>query len=109
MEMFGSFKTKLKLVLILCLVAGLMAIGAGCDPITRHKVLTTIFDGVPSCAPPEEILEEYYQKRIAAELEKEQAKGKGQVKFARIASFHKPYKEKKSRVYLQMLLHLLQK
>lgn len=87
--------TKLKLVFILCLVAGLAAIGAGCDPTTRHKVLTTIFDGVPSCAPPEEILEEYYQKRIAAELEEEQAMGKGQEKYARITSFHKPYKEKK--------------
>jgi predicted CXXCH cytochrome family protein len=87
--------TKLKLPFILCLFALLAAMAAGCDPVTRHKVLTTIFDGVPSCAPPEEILEEYYQNRIAAELEQGQTGDEAGPEVARIASYHKPFKEKK--------------
>jgi predicted CXXCH cytochrome family protein len=37
-----------------------------CDPIARHKVLTTVFDGVPSLPPAEQFCDEYAEKKIAA-------------------------------------------
>lgn len=36
--------------ILLILLALLPA--CGCDPLTRHKALSTIFDGVPSLPPP---------------------------------------------------------
>jgi len=83
------------LLLIAVLSLGLLLLSA-CDPVTRHKVLTTIFDGVPSPIPPEKILEDYYQQRRQAELS--QAAGAdddaGQTG-RRHVSKHRPYVEKK--------------
>jgi predicted CXXCH cytochrome family protein len=65
----------------------------GCDPVTRHKALTTIFDGVPSLPPPEELCRQY-----AAELE---TKGKARPDAAtqegstRKSSSHPPFDEKR--------------
>lgn len=67
------------------------------DPVTRHKVLSTIFDGVPSLPPAGEMCNQYYQERVAAAAagqkmlteEESSSKGKG--------SSHKPYAEKKCR------------
>jgi predicted CXXCH cytochrome family protein len=38
---------------------------SGCDPITRYKVMSTIFDGVPALPPPEQLCEEYAEKKVA--------------------------------------------
>ncbi len=40
---------------------------SGCDPITRHKALSTIFDGVPSLPPAEDYCAAYAEKVLAAE------------------------------------------
>jgi predicted CXXCH cytochrome family protein len=68
---------------------------SGCDPITRHKVLTTLIDGIPSLPPPEQICEEYAEKKIAADL----AARTGQSQIGSAAgvdkgSAHPPYQEK---------------
>lgn len=65
------------------------------DPVTRHKVLSTIFDGVPSLPPAGEMCNEYYQERVAAEAAGiEMTATAGEVLQNRSSS-HKPYKEKK--------------
>ena len=75
---------------------GLLAVCAalivsGCDPIARHKVVSTIFDGVPALPPPEQICEEYAEKRVAeakaAQVQKESKNGP-------TGSIHLPYQEK---------------
>jgi len=65
------------------------------DPTTRHKVLSTIFDGVPSLPPAGEMCNEYYHERVAAETEgREMADVNADTDQDRRSS-HKPYKEKK--------------
>ena len=65
------------------------------DPVTRHKVLSTIFDGVPSLPPAGEMCNEYYQKRVAAEAEDREMTSAGADSAQNRSSSHKPYKEKK--------------
>jgi predicted CXXCH cytochrome family protein len=63
----------------------------GCDAITRHKVASTIFDGVPTLPPPEQFCEEYAIKRVTevkAEIEHKETK-KGPT-----GSSHLPYQDK---------------
>ena len=67
------------------------------DPVTRHKVLSTIFDGVPPPPPAGEMCNEYYQERFAAEAAgQEMLAGEGSSSKTK-GSSHKPYKEKKCR------------
>ena len=70
-----------------CAVLGL----SGCDPITRHKVASTIFDGVPALPPPEQLCEEYAEKRVAAAKEELVQK---ETKKGPAGSTHPPYQEK---------------
>lgn len=89
----GKLRWLLPLVVLAC---GLLLFSA-CDSVTRHKVLTTIFDGVPSPIPPEKVLEDYYQQRRQAELAQAagpDATGAGQTG-RRHLSKHLPYVEKK--------------
>ena len=74
----------------------ILVLVCGCSRITRHEILTTIFDGVPSLPPPEEICQDYAVKAVAdmrAEMEGRKAddarKGGGK------ASTHPPYGDKK--------------
>jgi predicted CXXCH cytochrome family protein len=68
---------------------------SGCDPIARHKVLSTIFDGVPSLPPPEQVCQEYAEKRIAAEHEAASSKkGADGGKSEKEESRHPPYEAK---------------
>jgi predicted CXXCH cytochrome family protein len=64
---------------------------SGCDPITRYKVTSTIFDGVPALPPPEKLCEDYAEKKVAeamsSQLQKEAQKSPG-------SSTHLPYQEK---------------
>jgi predicted CXXCH cytochrome family protein len=66
----------------------------GCDSVTRHRVLTTVFDGVPDYPEPVQLCDEYYVQRLAAEAAgetlDEQAAGKGNAQ----RSSHQPYAEK---------------
>jgi predicted CXXCH cytochrome family protein len=76
---------------IVYLLAGMLFL-TGCDPLTRHKVLTTIFDGVPSLPPPEDYC------RDAAVKKGQDLQANGQPDAApRPAenSIHEPYAEKR--------------
>ena len=77
--------------LIFFLTASLCCLGmlCGCDPVTRHKVLSTVFDGVPAPPNPDDICAGYLdaQKTTAA-----QGEGQGP---AATGSNHKPYTEKR--------------
>lgn len=80
--------------IVTCLLLTLTCFVSGCNPIDRHKVLTTIFDGVPSMPPPEQICSEYAEKRVAEtrnELELEKMARDAAVKKP---SVHPPYAEK---------------
>ncbi len=68
---------------------------ASCDdPVTRHKVLSTIFDGVPTLPPAGEMCDEYYHERVAAEAAGVEMTDTDEARQSRSSS-HKPYKEKK--------------
>jgi len=69
---------------------------SGCDPVGRHKVLSTIFDGVPTLPPPEQICEEYAVRKVAEmrdELSGKKAAGKEKAATG-TESVHFPYEEK---------------
>ena len=85
------FAFSLFLLLPLCLVL------SGCDEVARHKVLTTIFEGVPSLPPADEFCVTYHEE----EMEKYLARQAGKELAAKAAgeqaaaSRHKPFHEKK--------------
>jgi len=69
---------------------------SGCgDPVTSHKILTTIFDGVPSLPDQNEVCEEYYVARTESEASGLGMGGAGSSSEAKAGSTHKPYDEKK--------------
>ncbi len=77
-------------------MVGVSLLLIGCDATARHKVLTTIFDGVPSQIPPEEVLDDYYNKRRQAELDAAAGLASKEGKIpGRHISKHLPYAEKK--------------
>lgn len=78
------------LLLAVCLVAWV----AGCDSVARHKVLTTVFDGVPELPQPQNLCDEYYQQRMAAEAEGKMLNAAGELVADAQRSAHKPYAEK---------------
>ena len=68
---------------------------AGCDPVTRHQALTTVFEGVPSFPPTEELCSAYYDQRVAEEKSGAKAKGAEGKAAEAATSAHLPYEEKK--------------
>lgn len=79
---------------ILVLLLTLGALLTGCDQTARHKVLSTVFDGVPELPPAQQICEEYYQKRLTAEQAGEEAQLVADNESAN-KSGHKPFLEKR--------------
>ncbi len=81
---------KRGLIIWVAVATGLLS---GCDPVTTHKITSTIFDGVPSMPSAEQYCRDYHQKALAEELEAQKkeklAKAKGE------ASIHPPYEEKR--------------
>lgn len=66
---------------------------SGCDPVTTHKITSTIFDGVPSMPTAEEYCRDYHLTALAEEREAEK---KAQLAKAKAeASSHPPYEEKR--------------
>lgn len=64
----------------------------GCDPVSRYKITSTIFDGVPALPPPEQLCEEYAEKQVAktkADLLHQETKKTA------AGSAHLPYQDKK--------------
>ena len=66
----------------------------GCDPLTVHKVTSTVFDGVPSLPPAEQYCQDYHEKKLLEEKENA-SKKKTESEVADIGSSHPPYKEKR--------------
>ncbi len=71
----------------------IMGLLSGCDPVTTHKITSTIFDGVPSMPSAEEYCRDYHQKALAEE--REAAKKEQLAKQSAEASVHPPYAEKR--------------
>ena len=67
------------------------------DTVARHKVLSTIFDGVPSLPPAGEMCNQYYQERVAAETAGREITSAEENSAQNRSSSHKPYDEKKCR------------
>lgn len=72
---------------------GALVLLCGCDPVTRYKITSTIFDGVPSMPPAEEYCRDYHLKALSEEAEAEKSKQLAQKKAS--ASSHPPYAEKR--------------
>jgi predicted CXXCH cytochrome family protein len=80
---------RLSLLLALACLLPLCA----CDPLTVHKVTTTIFDGVPSMPPPDQYCKEYHEKTVQEELEA--ARRLRLAKVGNQQSQHPPFTEKR--------------
>jgi predicted CXXCH cytochrome family protein len=80
-----------KLGKMLWILAGLCLL-CGCDPVTVHKVTTTIFDGVPSLPEPQQYCQEYHENKLKSE--REEAKSKEAVEPVATGSVHPPYRQK---------------
>jgi predicted CXXCH cytochrome family protein len=82
--------------LVPCILCVLCMLGmlCGCSDLTRHKVLTTIFDGVPSMPPADQYCAEYLQDYLVKERDEREGKGKVVVS-AGASSIHQPYGEKR--------------
>lgn len=79
--------------LLLLLVVGLLLLPVGCDSVSRHKVLTTVFDGVPELPQPDKLCDEYYEQRKAYEAQGKTLNVAGE-EVSEERSSHKPYAEK---------------
>ena len=55
-------------VMFAIVLAALFLSAVGCDPLTVHKVSSTLLDGVPSLPPAEEYCNEYHKKATQDEL-----------------------------------------
>lgn len=75
---------------------GALMLVCGCSQVDRHKVLTTIFEGVPSLPPPEQLCKEYAEKRLVAFQDELAGKKDGAADAAsKLGSVHRPYDEKR--------------
>jgi predicted CXXCH cytochrome family protein len=81
---------KWSIILTIVLAVGLLN---GCDPLTRHQITSTIFDGVPSMPPAEQYCMDFHQRALSEEREAEQRRN--QPKETGSASVHPPYAEKR--------------
>lgn len=74
-------------------IAVLIGLVCGCDPLTVHKVTSTVFDGVPSLPPADQYCKDYHLQ--AVEEEREAEKKLNQPTTTGSASIHPPYAEKR--------------
>ena len=65
----------------------------GCDPLTAHKITTTIFDGVPSMPPAEQYCQEYHEMKLAEE--RDAAQKQKMAELSASASTHPPFASKR--------------
>ena len=63
---------------------------SACDPLTVHKVTSTIFDGVPSMPPAEQYCQDYHIKASKNELE-----AKLKLQGEKLSSTHPPFVDKR--------------
>ncbi|NDY41412.1 cytochrome C [Dissulfurirhabdus thermomarina] len=76
-------------------VLGIGMLAAACDPVTRHEVLSTVFDGVPELPPAEEMCEAYARRKVAEALAPPKSEAGEAAKPAERRSSHRPYAEKR--------------
>lgn len=86
----------------MALSLGLLMFMCGCsDPVLKHSLLSTLFDGVPALPTTEKLCEEEMgekYKEFYEALAKEEASGQGGENSARqrkVVSKHRPFAEKK--------------
>jgi predicted CXXCH cytochrome family protein len=77
---------------VLC--AALLLPAAGCDQATRHKALTTLFDGVPDLPPAEQLCEDYVATHEVAQAQGRDGERSDGAKSGPAGSTHEPYGEK---------------
>ncbi len=87
----------MKKVFLAILCGCLLCLVCSCDRVTRHEVLSTIFDGVPNPPPPEEMCKEYAAQQVATLRGEKTAKDKEMAAKSSPSrhSIHPPYKEKR--------------
>jgi len=78
-------------IILTCFMAAVAVVLGGCDPLTLHKVTSTIFDGVPSMPPAEQYCKDYHEQ---ATLDMLMAERKQQQNIVQ-ESKHPPYAEKR--------------
>jgi predicted CXXCH cytochrome family protein len=64
-----------------------------CDPLTVHKVTTTIFDGVPAMPPAEQYCKEFHEQAVQDEIDATKKLRLAQL--GALGSNHPPYAEKR--------------
>jgi predicted CXXCH cytochrome family protein len=79
-----------KTILISFIAAATFVCG-GCDPLTMHKVASTVFDGVPSMPSPEQYCRDYHDQAKLDELAAERKQQKDVI----LGSSHPPYAAKR--------------
>jgi predicted CXXCH cytochrome family protein len=88
-----TLRTASRLALLSFILGFALAL-SGCDPVIRHKTLTTVFDGVPSMPPADQYCRDYHLQQTALEKKQQEtalaASGKPQG-----GSTHEPYGEKR--------------
>lgn len=65
-----------------------------CNPVTVHKVTSTIFDGVPSLPPADQLCQEYHEAKVVEEASKA-APALAAKAAKEVARGHRPYVEKR--------------
>ena len=80
--------------LMACLLVCLVVTG-GCSAVSRHEILSTIFDGVPSYPPPEEFCRDYHENSKGAGGKDLPAKDQVGESGGSQSSRHQPYEEKR--------------
>ena len=80
-------------LLVLLPVACCLFFSQACSPVTNHKILSTIFDGVPSLPPAEDYCKEYADKVIAAAKKTDEKKEPAGNSSGHEESRHQPYAE----------------
>jgi predicted CXXCH cytochrome family protein len=80
-------------LLLTALVWGVLSFLCACDPLTVHKVTSTIFDGVPSMPPADQYCREFHEKTVQEELEA--AKRSKMAGLNQQKSQHPPFAEKR--------------
>ena len=86
---------KLFYTFFLLMIVGQLFISGCGDPVTNHKILSTIFDGVPSLPAEKEMCAEYYVIRTEAEAAGKVLAATESGSGNSNHSSHKPYGEKK--------------
>lgn len=88
-----SKKNILQIKQYLLIASLLLMLMAGCDQATRHKALSTLFDGVPDLPPADQLCEDYVEELEATRMNPQDG-GPTADAATPSGSTHAPYGEK---------------